>query len=293
MTKRVGMAGLGIMGQGMAQNLLKKGVLAAVWNRNAERSRLFADRVPIAASPCELAQQTDVVVACVADPAAVEQVVFGEQGVLRAARPGFRYIETSTITPELNRRVAAAFRERGAEMIEAPVTGSKLGARDGTLLFMVGGRQEVFDELEPVLLMMGKRAIYCGESGQGALMKLVGNTLASFLMEGLSEALVLGQKGGLTVEAMIEMIMASGFTSPYFAFKGGAIARRDFETHFAIDLLHKDQTLILNEATLSRTPMPALASIREVFQAARAQGLGGEDMAAVVKVLERAADLSK
>ncbi|HEY3595678.1 MAG TPA: NAD-binding protein [Polyangiaceae bacterium] len=136
---------------------------------------------------------------------------------------------------------------------------------------------------------MGSRAIHCGPIGQGALMKLIGNSMISFMLEGLCEGLVVAQKGGLPVKTVLEVIAASGFASPYYQFKGNAIAGRDFDPHFSIDLLVKDQSLMLGEAAAQRTPLPGLAAIREVFQSARAQGLGQEDIGAVVKALERLA----
>ena len=290
MSRRIGCAGLGLMGSRMARNFLDKGFPLMVWNRTPERGQaLAAAGAKVARTPWELAEHSDVVVGCVADPAAVERVVFAEDGVLGAARPGFRYLETSTISPALSRRVAEALRDRGAEALEAPVTGSKLGAEKGTLLFMTGGRREVHEELMPIMMAIGARAIYCGETGQASVMKLIGNALISYMLEGLCEGLVVGEKAGLSIETMIEVIMASGYASPYYTFKGAAIAKRDFDTHFSIDLLVKDQTLMLAEAAARRVPMPALAAIREVFQSARAQGWGGEDIAAVVKALERAA----
>jgi len=288
--KRVGFAGLGLMGSRMARNIQVKGFPLTVWSRTSAHTRPLAKAgAAVAASPRELAEQSDVVVACVADPAAVERVMFAEDGVLAAARPGFRYVEASTIGPALARRVAAALRTKGADMLEAPMTGSKTGAEKGTLLFMTGGRSEALEELMPVLLAMGSKAIHCGEVGQASAVKLVGNTLISFMLEGLSEGLVLAQKCGVGFDKLLEVVMASGYASPYYAFKGDAIARRDWETHFSIDLLVKDQTLMLEEAAARRVPLPGLAAIREVFQSARAHGWGGEDIAAVIKVLERAA----
>jgi 3-hydroxyisobutyrate dehydrogenase-like beta-hydroxyacid dehydrogenase len=290
MEKRIGFAGLGLMGSRMARCLLDKGLPLTVWSRTAERCEPLAKAgARVARSPRDLAEHSEVVVSCVADPAAVERVVFAEDGVLGAARPGFRYLETSTISPELSRRVAEALRARGADALEAPVTGSKLGAEKGTLLFMTGGRREVHEELMPVMMAMGSKAIYCGDTGQASVVKLIGNTLISFMLEGLCEGILVGRKAGLSIETLIEVVMASGYSSPYYAFKGGAIARRDFDTHFSIDLLVKDQTLMLAEAASRRLPLPGLAAIREVFQAARGQGYGQEDIVAVVKALEKAA----
>jgi 3-hydroxyisobutyrate dehydrogenase-like beta-hydroxyacid dehydrogenase len=293
MKKRIGFAGLGLMGSRMARHYLDKGFPLTVWNRTPEKCEpLAAAGAAVARTPRELAEASDVVVTCVADPNAVGRIVFAEDGVRAAARPGFRYLETSTISPGLARRVAEVLRTRGADMLEAPVTGSKIGAEKGTLVLMTAGRREVHEELMPVMMAVGSKTIHCGEEiGKASVVKLIGNTIISFMLEGLCEGLVLGRKAGLSIETMLEVIMASGYASPYFTFKGGAIARRDWDTHFSIDLLVKDQTLMLDEAGLRGVPMPGLAAIREVFQAARAHGFGGEDIAAVVKAVETAAGL--
>jgi 3-hydroxyisobutyrate dehydrogenase-like beta-hydroxyacid dehydrogenase len=290
MSKRIGFAGMGLMGVRMARQFLEKGFPLSVWSRDAKKCEpLVAKGARAVQTPRELAEASDVVVACVADPPAVERVVFAEDGVLAAARPGFRYVEASTVSPELTRRIAEALRAKGADALEAPMTGSKNGADKGTLLFMCGGRQETFDELQPVLLAMGTKAIRCGEIGDGSVVKLIGNTFISFLLEALCETAVLGRKAGVPLEKILEVVMASGFSSPYFPFKGTQIAKRDFDQHFSIDLLVKDQTLMLAEAARHKVSMPGLAAIREVCQSARGQGYGQEDIAAVVKVLERAA----
>jgi 3-hydroxyisobutyrate dehydrogenase-like beta-hydroxyacid dehydrogenase len=215
--------------------------------------------------------------------------VFAEDGLMHAVRKGFRYLECSTVSPETTKRVQAALREKGADALEAPVTGSKNGADQGTLLFMTGGPRAVHEELMPVMMAMGTKAIYCGEMGQGSTMKLIGNHFISLMLEALCEGVVVGRKHGLALETILEVVQASGFASPYFAFKGAAIGKRDWSEHFAIDLLVKDQTLMLETAAAARVPMPGLAAVREVFQSARAQGFGREDICAVVKTLERAA----
>jgi 3-hydroxyisobutyrate dehydrogenase len=292
MSKRIGFAGMGLMGARMAHNLLKKGFPLTVWNRTPERcSPLAKEGARVAKNPWDLAENSEVVVACVADPPAVERLVFAEDGLLGGVRPGFRYLECSTVSPDLTRRVQAALRERGADALEAPVTGSKNGALNATLLFMTGGDAAVHEELMPVMMAMGAKAIHCGEMGRGSTVKLVGNGVISFMLEALCEGIVLGRKAGVPLEKIVEVIQASGYASPYYGFKGAAIAKRDFEEHFAIDLLVKDQTLLLEQAAALRSPMPGMAAIREVFQAARAQGYGREDIGAVVKALEKAAGL--
>lgn len=292
MDTRIGFAGLGLMGGRMARHFLDKGHPLTVWNRTADRcAPLVAAGAAQAKTPRELAERSDVLVACVSDPPAVERLVFADDGILAAARPGFTYLETSTIAPSTARRVDEALRAKGARMLEAPVTGSKMGAEKGTLILMTGGPRALHDELMPIMMTIGAKAIYCGEMGQGSVVKLIGNGLISFMLEGLCEGLVLARKAGIPQETLLEVVMASGYQSPYYPFKGAAIAKRDWDTHFSIDLLVKDQTLALEEGAAHGVPMPGLAAIREVFQSARARGFGGEDIAAVVKVLEAAAGL--
>jgi 3-hydroxyisobutyrate dehydrogenase-like beta-hydroxyacid dehydrogenase len=281
--QRVGFAGMGLMGSRMARHFITKGFPLAVWNRTPERCQpLVALGAKMAKTPRELAEMSDVVVTCVADPNAVGRI----------ARPGFRYVETSTISPGLARRIAEVLRANGADMLEAPVTGSKIGAEKGTLLLMTGGSKELEQELMPVLMAFGAKAVHCGDVGQASTVKLIGNTVISFMLEGFCEGVVLGRKSGVSLETILEVVMASGFASPYYNFKGAALAKRDFDTHFSIDLLVKDQNLMLDEAHAHKVPMPGLAAIREVFQSARAQGWGEEDICAVVKALEKAAGVS-
>jgi 3-hydroxyisobutyrate dehydrogenase-like beta-hydroxyacid dehydrogenase len=292
MPQRIGFAGLGLMGSRMARQFLDKGFSLAVWNRTPEKAKPLQDRgAKVASTPRELAEMSDVVISCVADPSAVGRLVFPDDGIRPVARPGFSYIETSTISPGLMKRVAEVLEGQGAKVLEAPVTGSKTGADKGTLLLMCGGKKEVFDELTPVLMVMGAKAILCGPIGHGSVVKLIGNTLISYMLEGLCEGLVVAKKAGVDPDKLLEVVMASGFSSPYFPFKATAIAKRDFEQHFSVDLLVKDQTLMLEEAASLKAPMPGLAALREVFQAARAQGWGQEDIAAVYKVIERNAGI--
>jgi 3-hydroxyisobutyrate dehydrogenase len=276
----------------MARQFLDKGFPLAVWNRTPEKAKPLVDRgAKLARTPRELAEISDVVISCVADPNAVGCLVFAEDGLRPAARPGFAYIETSTISPGLMKRVAEVLESKGADVLEAPVTGSKTGADKGTLLLMVGGKKEVLDKLMPVLMAMGSKAVHCGPIGHGSVVKLAGNTLITYMLEGFCECLVVAKKAGVDPDKMLEVVMASGFASPYYTFKAAAIAKRDFEQHFSVDLLVKDQTLMLEEAASLKVPMPGLAVLREMFQAARAQGWGQEDIAAVYKVIEKNAGL--
>lgn len=289
---RIGFAGLGLMGERMAPHFLTKGYALTVWNRTPSKCEpLRARGAAVARTPRELAEVSDVVFACIADPPAVERLIFAEDGLIHGVRPGFRYVETSTVTPELTKRVDEAIAAKGGAMLEAPVTGSKNGAQNAALLMMTGGRAEVHDELMPLLQVIGAKAIYCGPMGAASFVKLLGNTYISFMLEALAETSVLAAKAGIPLEKVLEVVMASGFASPYYTFKGGALMKRDFDQHFSIDLLVKDQNLMLGEAALRGAPMPGLVAIRDVCQKARDQGLGQDDIIGVVKVLERAAGL--
>jgi 3-hydroxyisobutyrate dehydrogenase len=289
---RIGFAGLGLMGGRMAAHFLAKGYELTVWNRTeAKCEPLRAQGASVAQNPKALAERSDVVFSCVSDPAAVERLVFADDGLLQTVRAGFRYVETSTIAPDLARRVAAALEAKGAAMLEAPVTGSKNGAQNASLLLMTGGSREVHDELLPLLQVIGSKAIYCGPMGNASFVKLVGNTYISFMLEALAETSVLAKKADIPLGTVLEVVMASGFASPYYTFKGGALIKRDFDQHFSIDLLVKDQNLMLAEARSLGASMPGLVAIRDVCQKAREEGLGQDDIIGIAKTLERAAGI--
>ncbi len=280
------------MGQRMAPHFLEKGYALTVWNRTSDKCEPLRQLgASVAASPKELAAASDVVFACISDPPAVERLVFAADGLIQGVRPGFRYVETSTISPDLARKVDQALQARGAAMLEAPVTGSKNGAHNAALLLMTGGSRQIHDELLPLLQVIGSKAIYCGPMGSASFVKLLGNTYISFMLEALAETSVLATRAAIPLETVLEVVMASGFASPYYTFKGGALIKRDFDQHFSIDLLVKDQNLMLQEAASLGAPMPGLVAIRDVCQQARAQGLGQDDIIGVAKVLERAAGI--
>jgi 3-hydroxyisobutyrate dehydrogenase-like beta-hydroxyacid dehydrogenase len=290
MKARIGFLGLGLMGSGMAKNFLTKGYPLVVWNRTrSAAAALEKEGARVAATPRELASESDVVVTSLSTPEVVEGVAAGPDGLFAGARTGLIWIETSTIGSAASKRLGAAAAERGVRYVEAPVTGSKIGARDGKLLVMAGGKREDFDAALPFLEAFASKSIYVGPVGSAAVMKLIGNTVISFMLEGLAEGAVLGEKAGVSLETILEVVQASGFSSPYWAFKGGAMARRDFETHFSIDLLHKDQALMLAEGASRQVPLPGLAAIHQITGAVRALGHGSEDIAAQIKAVEAGA----
>lgn len=282
---RIGVCGLGLMGRGIAANYVKKGWPTVVWNRTAAAAQAIAG-AEVAPSPRALAAEVDYVVTSLSTPAAVEAV--GAE-LLAGARAGLRWIETSTIGSEASLRLAAAAAARGVAYLEAPVTGSKNGARDGTLVVMTGGPAELHAECEPVIAAFAARIIHTGPVGAAAVVKLVGNTIITFMLEGLAEGAVLARRAGVPLDKLLEVVQASGFASPYWAFKGGAMARRDFETHFSLELLHKDQALALREGALRGVPLPGLAACHQVTASARALGHADKDIAAQLLAVEAAA----
>ena len=286
---RVGYIGLGIMGNGMVRNLLKKGHAVTVWNRSAGRAAPLREAgAAVAQSPRALAAEVEVVCTCVSDPPALQAVSEGANGFLAGLKEGTLVVDFSTVGPVAVKALEAACRQRGARFLAAPVTGSRKGAEGGTLLVICGGSPEAFAAAEPVLAAVGSKAILVGDVAQAAQMKLVGNLILAHMLEALSEGTALAAGAGISIEKMLEVVQASGYASPLWDFKGKALAARDFSTQFSIDLMHKDLTLAMELGHQHGVPLPGAAAIREVYQLARAQGLGEQDIAATAAVVSPA-----
>jgi 3-hydroxyisobutyrate dehydrogenase len=283
---RIGFIGLGIMGRGMVKNLVLHGHEVCVWNRTRETAKKLFPQLRSLTSPAELAANSDMVISCVSVPEAVEQVLLGPDGVCRATPAPALHVECSTIGPAQGARLERELAGFGIEMLAAPVTGSRLGADAGTLIFIAGGAAASCSRIEPVLSSMGRRVIHCGTVAQAFAVKLANNGLVSFMLQGLCEGSVVLSRNAVPMQTWLEVVQASVLGSEFYAQKGKALATRDFSTHFSLDLLLKDQTLLLEQAHRDRVPMPGLAAIREIFRAGQARGLGAEDMAGVVRVLE-------
>jgi 3-hydroxyisobutyrate dehydrogenase-like beta-hydroxyacid dehydrogenase len=287
---RVGFLGLGIMGTPMARNLKKKGFAVTVWNRSPDKAKaLEADGIAAAQTPKALAQAVDVYCTCVADPAALEQVALGDDGLVKGAREGQLFIDFSTVSVGLVRRLAAEFAARGVAFADAPVTGSKGGAEKGTLVIMTGCSDETLARAMPIFQAVGEKVVHCGPVGAGTQVKLAANALIASMLQAFSEGLLLTSKAGVDPRKFIEVVQASGFRSPYYDFKGKALLERDFTTHFSIDLMHKDLSLFLDNAAAHRVPTPAAAAMRETYNVARAAGKGGQDISAVITAYEELA----
>jgi 3-hydroxyisobutyrate dehydrogenase-like beta-hydroxyacid dehydrogenase len=285
--RHVGFLGLGLMGARMAKNLKKKGFEVTVWNRTLARAKeLEADGLHVASTPAEVAARVDTFCTCVADVAALREVAMGANGLLSAAKPGQLFIDFSTVSVALVHELGAAFGAKGVDVIDAPVTGSKNGAEKGTLVIMTGGSDAAMARAQPVFEAVGEKVVHCGALGAGTQVKLAGNGLIAAMLQSFSEGLLLTTKAGVDPRRFIEVVQASGFRSPYFDFKGKALLERDFSTHFSIDLMHKDLSLLIDNAAVHKVPMPAAAAMKETYAVARAAGKGEQDIGAVVTVFE-------
>ncbi|MCS7060104.1 MAG: NAD(P)-dependent oxidoreductase [Anaerolineae bacterium] len=285
--EKIAFLGLGIMGQGMAHNLLKAGYPLTVWNRTARKCTPFVKRgATKAAMPAEAVQDADVILYCLADDAAVESVVFGPQGILEGVHSGQVAVNMTTQMPALSLREAAAYKAKGVHFLDAPVFGSKNEAANAGLWIVVGGERRVFERVKPILEKLSETTHYMGGHGKGTSMKLVGNLIVASQLHALGEAMILATKAGLNPRDVLGVLHVTDFKSPIFDGVGSMLVERNFETHFALKLMLKDANLIARFAEQLRAPTPASAVIRETIKAAVNQGWGEENASALIKALE-------
>ncbi|MEN9933910.1 MAG: hypothetical protein RLZZ387_489 [Chloroflexota bacterium] len=290
MSERIGFIGLGIMGRGMARNLLKAGFQVRVWNRTASRmEELAAEGAGPASSPGDLAFHTDIIITCVSDTPDVEEVLLGESGVIRGVRPGSLVIDMSTISPQATRVIAERLAERGVAMLDAPVSGGSEGAARGTLSIMVGGEAAHVERAMPVFQAMGKTITHVGPLGAGQTVKLANQILVVGNMLAAAEALLFAQAGGVDLEKTLQAVVGGAAGSWMLANRGPQVLRRDWRPGFTIDLQQKDVRLVLSAADELGVPLPGTALIHQLYRTLQARGLGHEGNHALVKALENLA----
>lgn len=279
--------GMGIMGRGMAQNLVDAGYDVTVWNRTPEKTEPVVEKgANKAETIAKAVKGADVILYCLADDAAVQDVVFGEDGVLATVEEGQIVVDMSTVYPDTVLREAEAYAKKGVGFLDAPVFGSKNEAAEGGLWIVVGGERDLFETLKPVLEPLSATLHYMGTSGNGARMKLVGNLIVASQLEALGEAMVLATKAGLDPEDVLDVLHVTDFRSPIFDGVGEMLVNRNFEPYFALALLLKDANLIARFAEELNAPIPATAAIRENIKAAVNKGWGEENASAFIKELE-------
>jgi 3-hydroxyisobutyrate dehydrogenase len=288
MSERIGFIGLGIMGSGMARNLLKAGFDVRVWNRSHEKmSGLSAEGAIPTANPAQLATKSDIIITCVSDSPDVEQVILGEQGVIHGAAAGALVIDMSTISPQTTRTIAARLLERGITMIDAPVSGGSEGAARGTLSIMVGGETAHVERAMPVFQAMGKTITHVGELGAGQTVKLANQILVVGNCLAMCEALLFAQAGGVDLQKTYSALQGGAAGSWMFTNRAPQIMARDWRPGFTIDLQTKDLRLVLDTADELGVPIPTTGYILQLYRTLQAQGLGAEGNHALVKALEQ------
>jgi 3-hydroxyisobutyrate dehydrogenase len=277
--------GLGIMGNGMAHQLLAHGNTLAVYNRTRARTEAIAARgARVADTPFDAAHNADAIISMVADDAASRAVWLGEHGALTNARPGALCIESGTLTPGWIRELAQAAAARQCELLDAPVTGSKAQAENGELVFLVGGRAEIWTRARPLLLQMGKTIHHFGPNGSGAMVKLINNMTAGIQIVAMAEGLALAEQSGLDMNQVAEFLMQGPPGSPLVKRKMPELLAHDYAPRFALRWMHKDFSYGLNEAAQKNVPMPSIAAAREVFRLALARGWAERDFASVFEL---------
>jgi 3-hydroxyisobutyrate dehydrogenase len=290
MTERVGFIGLGIMGRGMARNLLKAGFDLRVWNRTASRmDELVAEGATAATSPANIAAQSDVIITCVSDTPDVETVILGESGVIAGIKAGALVIDMSTISPQATQAIAAKLAEQGAQMLDAPVSGGSEGAARGTLSIMVGGDAAQVERAMPIFQAMGKTITHVGDQGAGQTVKLVNQILVVGNMLAAAEALLFAQGGGVDLQKALAAVVGGAAGSWMLSNRGPQVLARDWRPGFTIDLQQKDIRLVLAAADQLGVPLPGTALIFQLYRTLQAQGLGAEGNHALVKALEHLA----
>jgi 3-hydroxyisobutyrate dehydrogenase len=287
---RVALIGLGLMGSGMARRLLGAGFPLTVWNRNPERANaLAAEGAHVAKTPGEAAARADVVLSMVADDAASRAVWLGERGALAGVARGAVLVESSTLSVGWIEELAREAATHGAELLDAPVTGSKPHAASGELVFLVGGSAAALETARPVLTAMSRAILHVGASGRGALLKLVNNFMCGVQAATLAEALALIERSGLDRTKSLELLTTGAPGSPLVKTLSARMTARDYTPNFLLRLMAKDLTYALGEGRRHGLSLATVASALEVVDQAVAAGNGEEDFSALVEPLRRPA----
>jgi 3-hydroxyisobutyrate dehydrogenase len=288
----VGFIGLGIMGRPMAGHILKGGHPLTVYNRTRSKTaELQAQGAAVAGSPAEVAARSGIVITMVTDTSDVEEVVAGPGGIIEGIRPGSIVVDMSTISPKTERDLDGKLRSRGSVLVDAPVSGGDVGARNATLAIMAGGDREAFERVLPILRLLGKTITHCGPAGSGQIAKLGNQILVSVTLLAVSEALVFARKNGLDPSTLIEAVSGGAAQSWQLTNLGPRIIKRDFAPGFMIDLVQKDLRLVLEACSSADVSLPATGLVHQLFGSAQAHGSGREGTQGLAKVLERLSGL--
>ena len=285
---KLGFLGLGLMGYPMARNLLRAGHEVALWSNTADKARKLAAEAggKACSTPREVAENADYIFLCVGNTDMAREVILGNNGVIEGARPGSTVADASTISPTASRKIGEALKAKGVEFLDAPCTGSTPGAEGGTLTFMVGGDQAVFEKTKPFFETMGKRLYYCGAAGMGLQAKLTQNLILCNIAMAFNEGMVLATKGGIEPKLMLDILDNSAAKSGLISYKAPFVLRRDFQANFSTKWMHKDIGLMLESGKDLGVPLPLTGLTEQLFQFALSAGHADEDFCSTIKVLE-------
>ena len=278
---------MGIMGGPMAQNLMEAGYELVLYNRTPEKAEEVAgDGATVVGSPREVAESCDVVVLMLPDSPQVEEIVEGEDGVLEGLKEGALIVDMSTISPVVTRELAEKIEERGASMLDAPVSGGEPGAQQGTLAIMAGGSEEDFERARPLLEVMGDAITHVGLTGAGQTAKAANQIVVAVTLEGISEALVLASKAGVAPEKILEAISGGLAGSNVMEAKKENFLEHDFEPGFRVDLHHKDLGIALATGREYGVSLPVTAIVDQMLESLKTKGRGDRDHSAILTLIE-------
>jgi len=291
---KLGFVGLGVMGSEMVVRLLARGHTVTGYNRTRGKAERLIERgMKWADSPRSVAEASDVVFSMVTNSAALGAVIEGPTGILAGQRAGKTLVDMSTVSPSYSREVAAKVREKGADMLDAPVSGSVITLQEGKLSVMVGGRRETFERLKPLLEDIGPKVTYVGDNGLALAMKIAVNLSLAVQMLAFSEGVLLAEKSGIAREVAVDVLTHSVVASPMVQYRGPFVLKMPEEAWFNVNMMQKDMLLALELGRQLDIPMPTTAVTNEFLTAARGMGLVEKDFAVLFEVLARISGVKK
>jgi 2-hydroxy-3-oxopropionate reductase len=287
MAERIGFIGLGIMGRPMAQNLLQSAYELTVHNRSPEKAQELGEAgASVASSPREVAQKSDIIITMLPDSPQVREVVAGEDGVLEGIHEGALLIDMSTISPVVTKELAQAVKEKGASMLDAPVSGGDVGAIEGTLSIMVGGDEDDFQRAMPLFEAMGKTITHVGPTGAGQVVKAANQVVVALSIEAVSEALVLGSAGGVSPEKVLDVLSGGLAGNKVMEVKRQKFLSHTFEPGGKVEFHHKDLGIALAAGREYGVVLPVTAVVHQMFEALMARRRGGWDHSSLITLVE-------
>jgi 3-hydroxyisobutyrate dehydrogenase len=288
--KKVGFIGLGLMGNGMSMNILKGGFPLTVWNRTRSRMNELIDAGAMKAnSPKEVAENSEIIVMIVTDSSDVKEVIMGKEGVINGVKSGSIVIDMSTISPLVTKEITEELEKKEAHMLDAPVSGGVIGAKEGTLSIMVGGEKKVFDEALPVLETMGKTITHVGKNGDGQIVKAVNQILVGMTMLGVAEGLMFASKAGVDLQKCYQAVSGGAAGSWQLTVNGNKILHGDLEPGFKIKDYVKDLRIIMETASELKMPLLGTKTVQQLFWNLNTEEMKNKGTQAIIVPIEKLA----